>query len=252
MGERVYSMDTFTDVLAALRKTRRPFVNFDDASPEGILLRLDVDFDLESAAQIAAVTARARINATFFVQMASPLYNPLTSDGRRAVAAILREGHRIGLHYHHHGDIFDVRRLEQEYDILRTIAPEASRVVAWHNPGENISELNRMAEETGFVSTYADAFSGGNRYISDSNCERSPKNIIEFVENAKVSVVQVLFHPILWVVGGDGMGAVICSIFKDKLEKLASAFSVNSVWAAGLGQEVLQQIHACAWYAQKK
>src|ERR1700733_1366834 len=98
------NLEVYATLLASLHSHGYMFVTFDDAvtadsSHKYVLLRHDVDFSLDLAAEMASWEAARGIHADYFVQVRSPLYNAMSADSRRAMAEILEGGHRIGLHF---------------------------------------------------------------------------------------------------------------------------------------------------------
>jgi len=247
-----YSLDRYRWLMQSLKDAGRPIRSFADADAPGLIVRIDVDYDLGWAAQVAAVNAALGVRATFFVQVASGLYNLWTAPNRQAVASIVGAGQRIGLHYTHEGPSLDAGRLGEEFAALSRLAPTAERIVAWHNPPEgDLSALNAAAGEAGFVSTYGEAFFRPDRYVSDSNCKKTPKEILDFAADADAPVVQVLLHPLNWVLGGDTMDQVIRKTFAAKFDQIADLFQMNSCWTGGAGRRILEQVRACPWYSHR-
>lgn len=64
-----------------------------------LLLRHDLDHDLESALVLAEIEAEEGIAATYFVQVACEFYNLLSPHGRAVIRRLGALGHEIGLHF---------------------------------------------------------------------------------------------------------------------------------------------------------
>jgi len=248
---KTFNLETYQKLLLSLRESGRRFRLFTEKPLNGLLLRLDVDFDLEWAASLAVENQKLGIQGTFFVQLASPLYNTLTPESRQALQQITAAGQELGLHYYHQGGKLDVGRLKREYELLLSISPGAERVVAWHNPEEPLKPLIDGAGEAGFLSTYMKEFYGAGKYVSDSNCERLPEDILAFATKTDSPVVQVLLHPINWVMGGQSMPEILRRAFKVKFDQLEAAFSSNKVWNSGFGREILAQISDNLWHIEE-
>ena len=246
-----FCLKTYEKLLLSLRESGRSFRLFTEEPQNGLLLRLDVDFDLKWAASLAVENQKLGIRGTFFVHLTSPFYNALTPKSRQALKRITEAGQSIGLHYHHLGGELDVQQLKREYEILRTISPTAERVIAWHNPRGALEPLVAAARVAGFLSAYAEEFYGADKYISDSNCERLPEEILEFATKTTSPLVQVLLHPVNWVMGGKSMRDVLVRAFKVKFDQLIEGFETNRIWKSGLGQEILSQMSASPWYSEE-
>jgi len=223
-------MDNYRNLLLAMKSFGRTFGSFSCPTEKCFLLRVDVDYDLKWASELAKLHKEFGVNATFFIQVGSPFYNFLSPDGCSAVQTIMDSDQRIGLHFNQTGKVLDVARLKKEYHILSTIVSSAEKVVAWHNPDAWLPQLNNAAEQEGFLSTYSDPFFGTDRYISDSNFRNSPDTIIQFIASNRASLIQVLIHPFNWVLGGDTIEEVLGHSFESKVRCLVKEYSANAVW----------------------
>lgn len=215
---------------------------FTSVSQDSILLRFDVDYDPLWAAEVAAINRELGIVATFFLRTGSSFYNVLDPANYRAVQSIKSAHQKIGLHYHHVGSSLDLNRLQLEFDVLRRVVQDAEPVVAWHNPEGDLRLINQAVEQAGFISVYSDDFFGLGNYVSDSNCSRTPDEIVKFVKESEALAVQVLLHPVNWVIGGYAIEQVLVRSFRRKLDQLLVCFQENRVWAGELGEKVGQQV----------
>ena len=74
------------------------------SSPAGspiLLLRHDIDFDLEKAVELARVENRLDLRATYFVLVRTAFYNVFSADSTQRIRELLALGHRLGLHFDH-------------------------------------------------------------------------------------------------------------------------------------------------------
>ncbi len=172
-------------------------------SPPGageVALRHDVDLSLESALEMARIEADVGVTSTYFVLLTSPLYNPLSAEGREYLRRIEGLGHEVGLHFSTHaypeldrrppaGTVAD--RVREEREILSGIVGSQSEAVSFHIPpdwvlGESFS---------GFSSTYAPDYFEDVAYVADSGQRwRDEAPQIEATDGP----IQVLTHPGLW------------------------------------------------------
>lgn len=101
--DRYFSLDGLRGILRRAREQGYVITPFRDFAPPGerpvLLLRHDLDHDLESARIVAALEAEEGVAATYFVQTACDFYNLLGTVGRAAIREIADAGHEIGLHY---------------------------------------------------------------------------------------------------------------------------------------------------------
>lgn len=71
----------------------------DPPADGAILLRHDVDLDLESAVHLAKREREHGVHAVYFVLLTSPFYNVASTAGRDALSAIAGAAHTVGLHF---------------------------------------------------------------------------------------------------------------------------------------------------------
>lgn len=239
------SLESYRNLIIAIKNTERSFASFSSATPAGVLLRLDVDYDLEWAARTAEINAQLGVRACYFIQVGSGLYNAADTRGLQALSTIVESGQDVGLHFHNRGSVLDVKRLLLEHNLLRLLIPSTLRAVAWHNPEGDLAALNFAATDLGFSSAYGSPYFVSGHYISDSNLRNNPQEIATFVQSSDAPLVQVLLHPLNWVIGGNRMSDILVRSFKEKVEQLLTEFNTNTVWREEeVGKEVARTIRA--------
>ena len=234
----IYNIEAYTDLLKTINKSGIPFIGYRDPKKYGVILRHDIDYCMESAYQIAEIDYAANIKSTFFVLVSSPLYNMYNPLNAGLLKKIAELGHAIGLHYHPEQDQLNVERFLLEFQILHTLMPNAFKLVAWHNPKENLIVLNQTAEALGFICAYDNRYFESSRYLSDSNCRHTSQGIVEQITNNPNVVYQLLLHPIIWSRGGLCMEDILNKVFCDQMESIFEAFRQNNCWAENNWQEI--------------
>jgi len=84
-----YTFTTFPEGKKITGETRQPL----------IIMRHDVDIDLEAAHRLSLLEKDLGIHATYFFMVRCPLYNVFSRQGAELVNAILAAGHHFGLHF---------------------------------------------------------------------------------------------------------------------------------------------------------
>lgn len=248
----VFNLETYQSLISRFVRSGRQIALFTDSPGEGLLLRMDIDYDPAWAAETAIINHQLNISATYCVQVASSLYNPMTPTNRECLKKIVDCGQHIGLHFDLGGEAETAAsaRLSEEFTLLRQLVPEAQKVVSFHNPGTELSMFEELAVGAGLSNTYGARFFGKDRYVSDSNMRNGLGDIVGFVENNTAPLIQVLLHPINWVVGGDAAKDMMQRAFRYKFEQLQQGFMGNRVWRAGLGKKIDSQLRAAEWYRE--
>jgi hypothetical protein len=100
-----FTYDAYVRFVDRLRATGYEVRGFDgpgqSTHPDDqvLLLRHDVDLDLDRAVALAELEHRHGISSTYFFLLTSPFYNPASAAGRERVRSIAALGHAIGLHF---------------------------------------------------------------------------------------------------------------------------------------------------------
>ncbi|MFA6020780.1 MAG: hypothetical protein WC722_11015 [Rhodospirillales bacterium] len=200
----------------------------------GILLRHDLDLELEPALRIAEIENRLGLRATFFVMTTAGTYNPSSPAGRRFIRAIQEAGGEIGLHFD--PSLYgasDLKRLaacaRQEADLLADIAGRDIVSISLHNP--SIAGEYPLFE--GWRNAYDPRCFSKDRYLSDSRM-RVAADPLAFFAGACEATYQLLLHPLHYSATGDGYPAPMITFLKRMAQEVAATFGVNSAFAASV------------------
>lgn len=168
-----------------------------------VLMRHDVDLDLEKASRMAQLEAEIGVRATYFLMVRTAHYNVFSSEGSRQVERILRLGHDLGLHFDCAAYPLDMTT-EQMADAC---AREADMLARWFNKGVEIVSYHRpnklvMSGDPRISAprrhTYMDVYAKRIRYLSDSRGgwrDGFPTETSTFEQGKPM---QILVHPIWW------------------------------------------------------
>ena len=225
-----YSIQNYKNLLSRMMTLGRQTVSLCDRPSHGLILRHDVDYSPEWAAEIASVNQELGIRATFCLLVDTPFYNLFSTASQKALRHISGCGQDIGLHVRCNDQDVTTRHTEHLFSILQLAASEAKRVVAWHNPPEDVSALNRVANEAEFVCAYDTKYFGPKRYFSDSNLRHTPASLLEEVFASQAEILQVLLHPINWVSGAQEMEAILNNTCASRIETQLQGMLDNRVW----------------------
>jgi len=159
---------------------------------KGVILRHDIDFDIRPSLAVADLEYNMGIRSTYYIQLSSPYYNPLSNDNTKFIHRLLNQNHEIGLHYD--PTVYN-RGFSSERNILEILIDDDVKSVSLHNP----SIHGKYPTFENIINTYDwDAFSDDN-YFSDS-CFKRQLDINKIEEKAQTGVVQLLLHPELYCV----------------------------------------------------
>jgi hypothetical protein len=197
-----FSTENYLRLIGMLLDDGYEITNFTNADPgqKHLLLRHDIDFDLQAAIKIADSEATKGYKSTFFVLLSSEFYNPFTKRSRDAMTAILSCGHELGLHFdtslHADDETLLSRAAEAECQILESLSERSVDAISMHRPpsrliGENINFAGRL-------NVYAPQFTKDMGYCSDSRGAWHHGSPIECEGYRSGMALQLLTHPIWW------------------------------------------------------
>jgi hypothetical protein len=165
-----------------------------------VLMRHDIDMDLEAAVRMSSLEKNLGIFSTYFFMVRCPLYNVFSSTGAEMVREILAAGHQLGLHFDCalYQDI-TVDKLNtyisKECELLEQFFGRPVGAVSFHRPGH--LELSGVELEK-WPNSYERVFLEKFKYFSDSRGIWGHGNPIESEAFYKRENLHVLTHPIWW------------------------------------------------------
>lgn len=173
-----------------------PAFRFTDELPErALLLRHDIDDRPKWIEPMSRIEAEQGKVATYCLQVHSRFYG-LDAEADRAVAALLDDGHELGLHFDSSAMASDdevLEGVEREADLLEQRYDVPIRVVSFHMPGVRPVGHLDLGDR---VNTYAPRFFAEIGYLSDSNQNWRGKD--PETELRQAARIQFLTHPTLW------------------------------------------------------
>jgi hypothetical protein len=168
-----------------------------------LILRHDVDYDLDKALELALIEREHGIHATYFLMVNSDMYNVFNSN---IVKELWVMGHKVGLHY----DLSKNDDVYRQAEMLSIHGGVNVNTIAAHNP--SISGKDKWASGKWHNSAYADKYTKDTTYISDS-CGHWRKGAWDNIPDR----IQLNTHPINWSVMETGRYQKLESIRQKKL-----------------------------------
>ncbi|WP_419773870.1 hypothetical protein [Halarcobacter sp.] len=179
------------------------FSNYEKSDIKNIiLLRHDIDISPKLALEIAKIENNLGIKATYFFMIRSPFYNLFSRANNNIVKEIISLGHEIGLHYDegYYSKNMDLQFLiDNEIKVLENNFDIKVNVVSFHQPSKKVIENKIKIKQ---INTYDKEFFKDIKYISDSNMDFK-ENPLKVIESREVSKIQLLIHPIWWMIDGN-------------------------------------------------
>lgn len=217
-----------------------PFVDYNEEN--AILLRHDIDFDVDMAYKVAQIEVDVGVRSTFFFMTTCDAYNILSASNRKKIKEMSDLGFEIGLHFdptlYDSEDISELEKhAKRESEIIFDVTGREVKSLSLHNPS-----LHGMYPVfPSFINAYDLSFFDDAKYLSDSRLLFSGKNPYEFVRQVKDSVVQVLLHPIHYNEEDLGYPDILAKYILRKIDSLDALINVNSTYAEQIGDSSLKQ-----------
>ncbi len=195
--ESAWSLDTYCDLVDRLTTTNRPLGWFSDTSEgDHLLLRHDVDLDLDLALSHARAVERRSHFATYFFLLRGTTYNLLEDRSVAVVREIAACGHRVGIHVD--ASLYSPSELSAgvrtEISTFEQIVDVPVDSVSFHRPATHPVDYDAL--DLPVPHAYERRFFDDIAYVSDS---RGRWNARELPDSGSL---QLLTHPIWWA--GDG------------------------------------------------
>lgn len=204
-----FTMDRYRRLLETLQGRGYAFESFSGGKRllnngrQFVLMRHDVDFDLDSALRMAQAEAEAGVKSTYFFLVRTDHYNVFSKRASRIVRQILELGHFLGLHF----DCAAYEGIDEPSRWADAVRKEAQLVQEWfgtpvsavsfHRPGP-LALQGDPALTDPFLHTYMNLFQKEMCYRSDSGGEwkwGQPADSPAFKDGGPL---HLLVHPDWW------------------------------------------------------
>ncbi|MDC0917540.1 hypothetical protein OAQ61_00320 [Candidatus Marinimicrobia bacterium] len=190
-----------------------------------LILRHDIDFDLNAAYDIALIEKKLGVFSTYFFLLRGEFYNLLSDENCHKLKKIQDLGHKVSLH-------FDIEiyqnpksSLEKEIKIFQGIFDTSIDIISIHRPNQNfLSKPNRYFH---IMNTYENSFFEQTKYFADSGGRFRYGNPIKSEEFISNKNIQLLTHPIWWVSSHSSVKKILNKLTLDRTENLNQLLKKN-------------------------
>lgn len=209
-----------------------------------VILRHDVDFDLDAVVPLASLEYELSVTSTYFLRLTSDYYNLCSPSATRVVNYLLEHDFEIGLHFdaalYSGRTVEEIERaMENEARLLSAMVGINIEVVSFHRPGSEV-----LGWKPGMlVNAYAPEFLfGTTKYISDSakhwreGCMCMFRGVAEW---DKIRTLQVLVHPEWWTLNECSVSDRVTNFLRNRVALLKQGLSseINSYVSMGSDQD---------------
>lgn len=227
----IFKYSEYREFLEHLKKTGKVVTLSGWDGANSIILRHDVDFNIEAAYQLSKIESDCGIRSSFFFLTTCYTYNIFAAQNRSKLREMSRSGFDIGLHFDPtiYRDV-DVPRLKKFVDIeagmLSSIIEKPVKSISLHNP----SVHGQYPLFDGYVNAYDKAIFSDDRYLSDSQMVFGSKDPYLFAEKVKESTIQVLLHPLHYSEEGLNYLDIFAKYIKEEVNNIDKSFRDNAAY----------------------
>ena len=238
----IFTYKQYKKILDKMKKTNRiyTFKEVSDNLASGILLRHDIDFDIDKAYSLSKIEEEENIRSTFFVLTTSDIYNPSSLNNRRLLYEMHSKGFEIGLHFdpsvYLNMNENELRNeVRQECNVLEDIIGNKIEAISLHCP----SIHSQYPILKGYKNAYAEEFFNPEFYISDSCKDFRGKDLFDFIDKGRQHLIQVVLHPIHFSDIETDYIESFNYMFKSKINAFDSNVRINKTYNKEIGNEKL-------------
>lgn len=232
MSDSRFTYSWYRSLIDLCKREGRPLPvsEAESALPGTILLRHDVDFDLEAADVISRLEESEGVRSSFFFLVSTDFYNIGSATGRSLLTRLVARGFDVGLHFD--PSVYTDGQVETGFHtermFLESVTGAPIRSVSLHVP----SAHNQYIPFAGLVNAYDPRWFGPDRYVSDS-CRTWRRDPLQFIASPRPDVVQVLTHPIHFSSDGASYGPLFDQLTMRWRERLhAYTLRYNATYRA--------------------
>lgn len=163
-----------------------------------VILRHDIDNDIEKAVRLSSVERLGRTVSTYFVLLTSDFYNVFSKKSSDGLKRIIADGHTIGLHFDEvrypeiSGDVEAIReKILEEADLLSRAIGSRVDIVSMHRPSKFVLEAD--INIPGMINSYGQTYFKEFKYLSDSR-RRWREPVDGIIESEEYERLHILTH----------------------------------------------------------
>lgn len=191
----------YSELIAKLREQGYAIANYHTykETDRCVILRHDVDNDLEKAAQLAEFEQSLGIRSTYFLLLTSDFYNVFSKESEQLLKQIQGGHHDIGLHFDEarypeaSGDPQAVTdKILYEAGILSMAVGTQVSAVSMHRPSRAILDADIHIPD--MINSYGKKFFREFKYLSDSR-RHWQEPVEEIIDSAEYDRLHILTHP---------------------------------------------------------
>ena len=221
-----FTLKHYEEICKKIAKSQYKICFFNEYSPDYkdvIILRHDVDLDLEQSMKIANIENKYNIKSTFFLWLRSPFYNIFEKKYTDIIYKIINLGHQIGLHfdessYRIENEIDLNNYIEKETNILKSFFKMNIHAVSMHRPSKWILDNDIQLKK--YINVYSKMYFEEFKYFSDSRRQWKEGCVCKKINTNKYNKLHILIHPFWWTNNSVNLDKRMANFIKEKSSKI--------------------------------
>jgi len=166
---------------------------------KSVIMRHDVDQDMEKALEFAKMEREVGISSTYFVLITSNFYNVFSKKNREILKNICESGHSIGLHfdetqYQKTDKDWWREAIDYEITLLEQCIGRKVTSVAMHRISRDTLAADWKIRDGKVINSYGKEFMENHKYVSDSR-RNWKEDVIDLIRKEQYNRFHMLVHP---------------------------------------------------------
>ncbi len=220
--------------MLTIKRNNYNFIFFDEIDQykksKFVLLRHDVDFDLDKAVRMAKFEHELGVKSTFFFLLNSDFYNIHHYNNAEKILSILELGNKISIHF----DVGNypkakgqkiLAHLSKEISFFQDLFKTKINIISFHRPDTNVL-MEKI--KINIDHTYMAKYSKKIKYLSDSMKKMPEGDLIDLISKKNYNKIQLLIHPFWWNNRNTNPQSDYENFIEYKLQSIKDEISNNS------------------------
>lgn len=216
-----FTYSGYSVLIELLKKCDYQFADYENyhSFNKCVILRHDVDYDLQKSFEFAKLENKLGIKSTYFVLVTSDFYNIFSKHSIQILKQIASLGHNLGLHFDemNYPDIIgNVSEIESkilfEANLLESAIQKPVNLVSMHRPSKATLESNLAIP--GMINSYSDEFFHNFKYLSDSRRNWS-EPAEDIIKSGRFERLHILTHAFWYKEEEEDIAATIKSFINN-------------------------------------
>lgn len=229
-----FTYDAYRKMILLLKEHGYAFCNYFNYGiyDRSIIMRHDVDNDLEKALKLSEIEYEMGITSTYFVLTTSNFYNIFSKKNKEILKCICDKGHTIGLHfdetqYNKTEENWWGEAVNKEISLLEQCVGREVMSISMHRPSKETLKSNWDIRNGRVVNSYGKEFFEKHKYLSDSR-RNWKEDVLDIIEKEQYDRLHILVHPFWYSEGEKSAREVLGSFCRGQVYRCYNELNRNT------------------------